>query len=305
LGGDGLMSVNVDTCPLCNSSSSDLFDRRVVQASLVTNRLCKTCGLVYQSPRMSDEELESFYQKEYREVYQGSEGPNKKDLQVQRDRASALVAFTRNKIRPGIRHLDIGSSTGMLLHGFQNEYQTEPVGVEPGIAYRRYAQAQGLKVYESLDELRESRQGSFQLISLAHVLEHFPDPVAYLKKVRQDLLAEDGLLLLEVPNLYAHDSFELAHMIAFSSHTLIQTLKKAGFEVVSLRKHGKPRSRLLPLYITVLARYVQGAADIGTAVVKPEANVPLKRSLGMLKRRVLQKFFPHRAWLPLPTGDIS
>ncbi len=299
------MSVNVETCPLCSSTGSELFDRRVVQASLVTNRLCKTCGLVYQSPRMSDEELEAFYEKEYREIYQGSEGPNKKDLQVQRERASALVAFTRDKIEPGIRHLDIGSSTGMLLIGFHDRYQTEPVGVEPGIAYRRHAQSLGLKVYESLNELRESQERPFQLISLAHVLEHFPDPVAYLQGLRRDLLVEDGLLLLEVPNLYAHDSFELAHMIAFSTHTLVQTLKKAGFDVVSLRKHGKPRSQLLPLYITILAHSAPDLPLAGDGKLIPEANVPLKRNLGMLKRRVLQKFFPHRAWLPLPEVDIS
>lgn len=299
------MSVNVATCPLCSSTGSELFDRRVVQASLITNRLCNTCGLVYQSPRMSDDELVAFYQKEYREIYQGSEGPNKKDLEVQRERASALLAFTHNKIRPNIRHLDIGSSAGMLLRGFHEQYQTDPVGVEPGIAYRRYAQSQGLKVYESLEALRESGEQPFQLISLAHVLEHFPDPVAYLQSLSQDLLAEDGLLLLEVPNLYAHDSFELAHMVAFSAHTLVQTLKRAGFELLSLRKHGKPRSQLLPLYITVLARPVQGVAEVGAAQLKPEANVALKRSLGMLKRRLLQKFFPHRAWLPLPGIEVS
>jgi 2-polyprenyl-3-methyl-5-hydroxy-6-metoxy-1,4-benzoquinol methylase len=299
------MPVDVETCPLCGATSSELFDRRVVQASLVTNRLCQTCGLVYQSPRMSDKELEAFYQKEYREVYQGSEGPNKKDLQVQGDRASALVAFTGPHIKPGLRHLDIGSSAGILLRAFQDGYQTEPVGVEPGIAYRRYAQSQGLKVYESLDALREKDEKPFQLISLAHVLEHFPDPISYLKELRKELLEEDGFLLLEVPNLYAHDSFELAHMIAFSAHTLIQTLKKAGFEVVSLRKHGKPRSQLLPLYITVLSRPVKSLPDPGEVAVKPESNVILKRNLGMLKRRVLQKFFPHRAWRPLPGMDIS
>jgi 2-polyprenyl-3-methyl-5-hydroxy-6-metoxy-1,4-benzoquinol methylase len=299
------MPVNVDTCPLCSSSNSELFDRRVVQASLVTNRLCKTCGLVYQSPRMSDEELENFYQKEYRQVYQGMEGPNKKDLHVQRERAKALVAFTGSHVTPGIRHLDIGSSAGLLLHTFQEQFQTDPVGIEPGIAYRRYATSLGLKVYESLDALHENGEMLFQLISLAHVLEHITDPVGYLQGLRQDLLDEDGQLLLEVPNLYAHDSFELAHMVAFSAHTLVQTMKKGGFEVVSLRKHGRPRSQLLPLYITVMARPVKGWLEGGDARPKPEANVQLKRSMGMLKRRVLQKFFPHRAWLPLPGLYIS
>jgi 2-polyprenyl-3-methyl-5-hydroxy-6-metoxy-1,4-benzoquinol methylase len=294
------MPVNVEVCPLCGSSESELFDRRVVQAELVTNRLCKFCGLVFQSPRMSTDELESFYQKEYRKVYQGSEGPNTKDVEVQRGRAAALASFAGKDLTPGVRHLDIGSSAGVLLLGFQKQFQTAPVGIEPGTAYREFAQSKGLTVYESVEQLRASQELPFQLVSLAHVLEHIPDPVAYLISLREDLLAQDGLLLLETPNLYAHDSFEIAHLFAFSSHTLTQTLWKAGFRVIRSRQHGQPRSQLLPLYITMLARSLTDGALAGERLPKPEVNVSLKRNLGMLRRRVLQKFFPHRAWLPLP-----
>jgi 2-polyprenyl-3-methyl-5-hydroxy-6-metoxy-1,4-benzoquinol methylase len=294
------MPVKVEACPLCSSTESELFDRRVVQAELVTNRLCKFCGLVYQSPRMSDDELESFYQKEYRQVYQGSEGPNIKDLEVQRSRASVLAGFVGEDITQGARHLDIGSSAGTLLLTFQERFQTTPVGVEPGTAYRAYAQSEGLRVYESLGQLRLSEELPFQLVSLAHVLEHIPDPLAYLHNLREALLVEEGLLLLEVPNLYAHDSFEIAHMFAFSVHTLTQTLQKAGFNVIRSRKHGQPRSQLLPLYITVLARPAKDISPAGESLPKPEPNVPMKRRWGMFRRRVLQKFFPHRAWLPLP-----
>jgi 2-polyprenyl-3-methyl-5-hydroxy-6-metoxy-1,4-benzoquinol methylase len=294
------MPVNVIACPLCGFSESELFDRRVVQAELVTNRLCKSCGLVYQSPRMSDDELDTFYQKEYRKVYQGSEGPNTKDLEVQRGRASALAAFVGENITSGSRHLDIGSSAGVLLLSFQERFQTAPVGIEPGTVYREFAQSQGLSVYESLEQLRASQELPFQLISLAHVLEHIPDPVAYLSSLGKELLAEDGLLLLEVPNLYAHDSFEIAHMLAFSSHTLTQTVRKAGFSIIRSRKHGQPRSQLLPLYVTMLARPVRDSSPAEESRPQPEANVPQKRQLGMLRRRILQKFLPHRAWLPLP-----
>jgi 2-polyprenyl-3-methyl-5-hydroxy-6-metoxy-1,4-benzoquinol methylase len=294
------MPINVDACPLCGSSESELFDRRVVQAELVTNRLCKYCGLVYQSPRMSEEELDSFYQKEYRKIYQGTEGPNMKDLEVQRGRAFVLVTFVGNTVAPGSRHLDIGSSAGALLLSFQEHFQTTPVGIEPGNAYRVFARSKGLSVYESIEQLQASQEMPFQLISLAHVLEHIPDPVAYLSNLRKELLADNGLLLLEVPNLYAHDSFEIAHLVAFSAHTLTQTLWKAGFDVIRSQKHGKPRSQLLPLYITVLARPLTDDALAGERLPKPEVNVSLKRNLGMLRRRVLQKIFPHRAWLPLP-----
>lgn len=294
------MPENVKICPLCGSGHSSLFDRRVIHAELVTNRVCKTCGLVYQSPRMSDEELDIFYQKMYRELYQGSEGPNTKDLEVQRGRAVSLANFVGNRIISNIRHLDIGSSAGILLLGFQERYQTTPVGVEPGKAYREFAQSKGLAVYESLEALRANHEAPFQLISLAHVLEHIPRPVPYLKLLREELLVEDGLLLVEVPNLYAHDSFELAHMLAFSLHTLTQTLQCAGFSVIKSRKHGQPRSNLLPLYVSMLASPNPARTKAEDCQPKPETFVAWKRRSGMFKRRVFQKLFPHQAWLPLP-----
>jgi hypothetical protein len=109
-------------------------------------------------------------------------------------------------------------------------------------------------------------------------------------------------LLIEVPNLYVHDSFEIAHMSSFSQHTLGQTLLKAGFEVVAYMKHGKPRSELLPLYLTVIARTTTGG---GLQPIKPEILVRQKRNLGMFIRRLIQKLFPNRAWLPLFLGDTK
>jgi 2-polyprenyl-3-methyl-5-hydroxy-6-metoxy-1,4-benzoquinol methylase len=47
--------------------------------------------------------------------------------------------------------------------------------------------------------LNEYGTGSFDLITLFHVLEHFPEPAEQLAKIRT-LLADDGVLLIEVPN---------------------------------------------------------------------------------------------------------
>jgi hypothetical protein len=99
-----------------------------------------------------------------------------------------------------------------------------------------------------------------------------------------------------VPNLYAHDCFEVAHLISFSAHTLGQTLKQAGFEIVALRKHGAPRSRLLPLYLTLLARPLPTILPLE---VIPERGVERKRRIGMLRRRVVSRLFPALAWIPI------
>jgi 2-polyprenyl-3-methyl-5-hydroxy-6-metoxy-1,4-benzoquinol methylase len=287
------MTIPVEQCPLCGGNHSSLFDQRQFRSQSVINRLCTDCGMVFQSPRMTDDELDAFYQAEYRQLYQGEAGPNTKDLAIQQSRAQGLVEFAQAVIKPGIRHLDIGCSSGMLLQGFTQAYATFPTGIEPGDAYRSYAQASGLIVYPNLDALLAAQPDRFDLISLAHVLEHIAEPVLYLRSLREKLLAPDGWLLLEVPNLYAHDSFEVAHLLAFSAHTLTQTVRQAGYRVEIIRQTGMPRSQLIPLYLQLLATT---AADVSNAPVQPEKQVHLKRQLGLGQRKLITRLFPRQAW---------
>jgi SAM-dependent methyltransferase len=294
----------VTQCPLCSSDQTAPFDQRQFRGQAITNCICRKCGLVYQSPRMSADALQSYYEHEYRLAYQGEEGPTSKDLAAQRGRATSLFNFMLKHSPSSIpsRHLDIGCSAGLLLQRFQDKLKCQSVGIEPGQAYREVAQKAGFDVHPSLEALQAAMAKTakyaspFDLISMAHVLEHLPEPVAYLSALRERLLSsQNGQLLLEVPNLYAHDCFEIAHLVSYSPHTLTQTLLKAGFEIKALEAHGRPRSQIIPLYLTALAI----PYSLESYQVTPEAHVSRKRRLGMLRRRLLTRLFPAKAWLPI------
>lgn len=291
------MTITVQNCPLCGSDQSSLFDQRNFRDQIVINRLCSRCGLVFQSPRMSDEELAAFYEHEYRQLYQGSPEPGRRDLATQRQRAESLLLFAQGHLTGVTRHLDIGCSAGLLLEHFKSVYGCQPTGIEPGNEYRSYAQGRGLTVYPTLDALRATHPAQFDLISMAHVLEHLPNPVEYLADFRQNLLAPEGKLLVEVPNLYAHDSFEVAHLVSFSRLTLTQVLKKVGYEIIGYLEHGRPRSRIIPLYITLLAQPTQNSYHL-----VPERGVRQKRKWGMFHRRLVTRLLPRLAWLPQPAA---
>jgi 2-polyprenyl-3-methyl-5-hydroxy-6-metoxy-1,4-benzoquinol methylase len=284
----------VKVCPLCGSGESAEFDRRQFRGHEVVNVICKQCGLVYQSPRMTEGERDEFYEAEYRLLYQGQQGPNTKDMLVQTTRAQVTLDFVRPWVNRVKRMLDIGCSTGILLHQFKEFYQAEAYGIEPGKVYREYAVSTGLNVLSSLDELRQPGIEHFDLVSMMHVIEHLPDPVGYLASLRSDILEPSGWLLMEVPNLYTHDIFEVAHLLAFSTHSLEQLLQKAGFKVIGLRRHGQPRSDLIPLYITVLAQPDEAVKYS----LKPDHWVRLKRRWGFARRRLAERLSPQRAWLP-------
>ncbi len=265
---------------------------------------CKHCGLIFQSIEESPAAQMDFYTDTYRMLYQNNEEPTEKDLWTQRQRAVYLLNLVRSRkhFNPQ-RILDIGASSGVFIRVCQEIFDAEVIGVQPGDAYRTYAEAKGLKMYASLDALIETHPEKFDLVSLIHVLEHLPDPLDILKTIREKLVSEKGMLLLEVPNFYAHDSYELAHLSCFTPHTLRETVKQAGFKVVMLSQYGKPRSKLLNLYLKILARPMKNSSSIPP--VKPEYNVRLKRKVGFFYRRVVQKLFPHQAWLPLPGDKVS
>ena len=168
--------------------------------------------------------------------------------------------------------------------------------MEPGDAYRALAEAKGIPMHASIEALISKKPKRFDLVTLMHVLEHLEHPIQVLTQIREMLLAEDGLLLIEVPNFYAHDSYELAHLSCFTKHTLNELIQQTGFEVVAFRKHGMPRSEILPLYLTILAK----PSSAGTQKLpKPEKAVRLKRDLGMFKRKILTRLNPKQAWLPV------
>jgi SAM-dependent methyltransferase len=289
------MPEDVKSCPLCGNASSRFFDRRQFRELPVINRLCLGCGLVYQSPRMTTADAEAFYAREYRLLYEGDADPTSRNLAVQQARAGWLASFLQGRVTTVERHLDIGCSSGTLLLQFQGLFHCLSTGVEPGEGHRNQARQAGLQVFASLQELEQHQMEKFDLVSLVHVLEHLPDPGRYLTDLRRSILAQGGWLLLEVPNLYCHDSFEIAHLVSYTAHTLTQVLRKSGFEVVHFAQHGQPRSKLLPLYLTVLAQPAAGEPPAWQVV--PEKNIGLKRRLGMLQRRLLERLVPKKAWI--------
>jgi hypothetical protein len=224
---------------------------------------------------MDKQELDSFYKEEYRRIYQGSQDPVQRDLNVQTKRANFLLDILEESgIEKVDRHLDIGCSSGILLEQIVTHYQCQSVGVEPGDAYRTYAENRGIEVYASLEEIHKAGEKKFDLITIIHV----------------------GILLIEVPNLYAHNSFEVAHLSSFSQFTLEQTLGKAGFNIKTLLKHGRPRSLLIPLYITLLATPLEDSPGIYEN--RREQGTGFKRRAGMTHRRIIERLFPKQAWLP-------
>jgi 2-polyprenyl-3-methyl-5-hydroxy-6-metoxy-1,4-benzoquinol methylase len=98
--------------------------------------------------------------------------------------------------------------------------------------------------------------GSFDVISLSHVLEHIPDPVPFLKAI-SGYLAPRGRLLLATPNLRQNPSDLVIadHCSHFEEDSLAYVAKAAGFHVECLSTKMLPKE-----LVAVLSRQPTPAA---------------------------------------------
>jgi 2-polyprenyl-3-methyl-5-hydroxy-6-metoxy-1,4-benzoquinol methylase len=191
-------------------------------------------------------------------MHQGAETVNEEELRIQTARAENLVQLLRVDGFSPDDHLDLGCSTGRLMQAVTSAFGSEAWGVEPSELYRDFCIREGLNVEPTLEILSQKRQEPFALITMSHLLEHLPEPITFLRDLRNKWLDKDGVLLVEVPNLFFHRSFELPHLTSFHQSTLSDILRQAGYQVEWIRKHGRPRHRRIPLYLTALARLNQG-----------------------------------------------
>jgi SAM-dependent methyltransferase len=271
----------VTTCPLCNGGDLRLFYEGVILGSHVRNLICARCALVFQSPRMTEQELAAYYAGPYRVEAQGTELPTQQKLAFEQARARHLADVAKRARGEVERHLDVGCAAGELLLATRRTFNCDTIGIEPSPAYAAHARAQGITVFQSLDEYDAHRGQRPDLVSLSHVLEHIANPIAFLSTIRDQILAPDGHLLIEVPNLFVHSAFEPAHLFAYHEATLTETLAAAGFDVAVSFTHNHPRRDPRPHYLTVIAtpgerREVRrSASTFGVRVRRAYARSPI------------------------------
>ena len=141
-------------------------------------------------------------------------------------------------LRPG-RLLDVGCGDGRFLQDLARlGWEAEGLDFDPQAVAA--ARLRGVRAYQgelaSLDpELR------WDVITLAHVVEHVPDPLALLRTCRERLAA-GGSLWLETPNVLAPSHYQFGeawrglepprHLVLFSAQALQDLLLRAGFSSV-------------------------------------------------------------------------
>jgi len=252
------------TCIVCRGALAPAVARpRSSYARLGDYRIdaCRGCGAGATMPRPSAEDLARCYEATY--------GYSTHDLieAEKRRRASALLDWSG--ITTG-RILDVGCMFGFLLDEARGR-GLEPYGIELSPGAAAAAAAKGHDVFTGTIEAFADRRPAlrFDAIFAQHVLEHIPDPRAFLEVARARL-GPGGKLVLCVPNFEARlrkltrsgwGWYQVpVHLHHFSSRALRRLLDDAGLDVVTERTRGGDTLFLMLSALQALGIQVGGAA---------------------------------------------
>ncbi|GFK92920.1 putative S-adenosylmethionine-dependent methyltransferase/MSMEI_2290 [Fundidesulfovibrio magnetotacticus] len=218
-------------CLLCGAAEHRIEGR---PDALYTLLRCNSCGFVYASPRPDEAMLQAFYNQH---TDYNADPPPLTPAKA-KARAARYAGFIR-RFHPGARRvLEIGCLHAHLLHGLR-QWGHEVQGADICESARHYARrAYGITVHPG-GTPPEELAGSYDVIILAHVIEHVLDPVAFLEGLAR-FLAPGGILLVETPGLDTplYSLFKAAynmvrppeHISFFDARTLREALRLAGLE---------------------------------------------------------------------------
>jgi SAM-dependent methyltransferase len=231
---------------------------------------CRHCGTVQAF--VNDEwrkEIAAIYQS-YTIYYQGA-GAEQNVFELNSGQSSARSDRLLDRVGklPGFpstgRLLDIGCGNGGFLRSFSRFFPGwKLAGSEWDDKYR--SQVEAIPRVERLySGPLQDVPGTFDAISLVHVLEHIEAPRQFLDQVKQKL-APDGLLIIQLP-YYVENPFELFvadHATHFDRNTIAILLDAAGFRIERVE------TEWIPKELSVIAR---NSASAGKSAPVPVTSL--------------------------------
>ncbi len=270
----------VPACPLCGAAGRPLYrelrDRLFAAPGVWSVRECgdAACGLLWLDPVPIPEDLGKAYLSYFtheerppsprkglrrivlaaREGYLSSRhggppaGPAKRALGLLSLlhpgwRAELGHRAMHLPVRTGGRLLEVGCGTGDLLAGVRDLGWTV-TGVDFDPAAVAVARRRGLSVQEGDLASQGFADGSFDAVTMFHLIEHVPDPGALLAECRR-VLAPGGRIVVVTPNPRSrgHRLFAVSwmgldpprHLHLFPPETLRREAERRGFRTEVLR----------------------------------------------------------------------
>lgn len=230
----------LDTCPACGHRSSTAVELDPDHEL----RRCDACTLVFAARYADPSEI-------YVDGY--LEGETDFGLDISDPRFQDFLEFAAGKRLDVVESLtgvgswlDVGCGSGEVL-AVARERGWTVAGAEPVERSAATARDRGLDVRAALLEDAGFPEGSWDVVSAFHVLEHLADGAGFLRTAAR-WARPGGLVVIEVPNWSSHDRERhgrrwpglrpLEHVAHYDTATLRTAFETAGLEPVLVRTMG-------------------------------------------------------------------
>ena len=241
-------------CDLCSGTEFELVGKYDRKRRLLNTVICERCGLVSHERIPSDEELDIYYEIQYRHEYNGEYTPSAHRVLRAWEGGQGLVARLKRFLTADASVFEVGAGIGCTVKSFEKA-GFNASGIEPGEGFHAYAsnEIQANVQRATLDQVKPV--GNHDLVVLSHVIEHFNSPRKSIQQIRQ-LLKNTGKLYVECPNIAAPHAaprklFHYAHIYNFTVPTLQMLIESCGFELT--QAFTKPDDRTHSLLFSATA----------------------------------------------------
>ena len=232
------------TCGVCGGSEATVLFRgedplRTVPGESFPVGRCRRCAHIYLVERPAPAEIGRYYPAGY--------GPHQH--RETKDRAGTAARHRLILRTPPFDLLDVGCGSGFDLRPFAAK-GCRVYGIEPDPKAAEEARREGVQVQCCSIEQASFPDGSFDVITMNHALEHVFDPRASLANLRR-MLRPDGVLYLLFPTsdglwfrLFRRDWYHLEvprHLQFFGHGPFLRLARETGFRVLhrATRSGGK------------------------------------------------------------------
>ena len=237
----------IKICPVCNSSKFSTFlDSKdfFLSNEAFTIQKCNSCGFKFTNPRPDMADLGRYYESlDYISHSNEKKGIVNSIYQLVRSyTVKRKVNLLNSYFRDGTA-LDIGCGSGEFLNELKKN-KWNVTGVEPNNSARDFAiRKYNLKVFDE-DELDSFNEGSFDVITMWHVLEHVFDLNERILQLKR-LMSKNGNLVIALPNADSIDAkvygkfwaaYDLPrHLYHFNKTTVEMLFRKHGYKITKVK----------------------------------------------------------------------
>lgn len=232
----------------CGSTDLELLSIQDRFALPFGSKICKTCGLIQQSPRLSEKDLPEFYD----EIYWGLIlGNNDDELSTgDKEMARTIHNFLLKNIDTSIKKkeisiIEIGCGSGVKLEEIKKQFEASNIKCRViGCDYSHkavdMAKKKNIKAMRGgIDSLSGQKA---DIVILSHVVEHFSNIRNDFDKIKK-LLNPKAYIYIEVPGVcdllnkseYNYDYLiysVMAHINNFNLTSLRSVVEPMGFRFI-------------------------------------------------------------------------